>query len=112
MQDDREGAVYVLVILAHSLKNESSRNPAQSMLALISLFHKITINLETLKMTILLVVIPVAVHCDSASSGYRCVCVLCCRRLRWMGKGCEAVESALGTRGRLRAVSDVIKAPY
>ena len=29
-----------------------------------------------------------------------------------MEKDWEAVESALGTRGRFRAVSDVIKAPY
>ena len=48
----------------------------------------------------------------TASSGYRCVCILCGRKLRWMEKDWEAVESALGTRGRFRAVSDVIKAPY
>lgn len=29
-----------------------------------------------------------------------------------MEKGWEAVEPALGTRGRLRAVSDVIKVPH
>ena len=51
MQDSREGPARRQVILDYSLENENSWKPGLLMFALISLFNKITINLETLKMT-------------------------------------------------------------